>query len=98
MCVVLCFFGGLILVAAYFKLFQKEMELTSIVTAIYLASYVIPPMLYDCKNFWNHLGDQVKGVIAYFLTIPMYQIVFQLFAYANVHDVSWGNREATSHG
>ena len=56
MCIVLCFYGGLTLFAAYYKLFQKEMELTSIVTAVYLASYVIPPILYDCKNFWNHLG------------------------------------------
>jgi cellulose synthase/poly-beta-1,6-N-acetylglucosamine synthase-like glycosyltransferase len=74
------------------------MELTSIVSAIYLASYVLPPMLYDCRNFWNHFFDQVKGIIAYFLTIPMYQIVFQLFAYANLHDVSWGNRDAAAIG
>ena len=24
----------------------------------------------------------------------MYQVIFQLFAYANIHDVSWGNRDA----
>ena len=98
MCVVLCFFSGLILVAAYYKLILNKPELTSIVTAIYLASYVIPPMLYDWRNFWAHPGDQFKGLIAYFLTIPMYQIVFQIFAYANLHDVSWGNRDAASHG
>lgn len=67
-------------------------------TAIYLASYVLPPMLYDFKGVWNHLWDHLKGLIAYFLTIPMYQIVFQLFAYANLHDVSWGNRDAASIG
>ena len=28
------------------------------------------------------------------ICIPMYQIVFQMFSYANIHDVSWGNRDA----
>ena len=28
------------------------------------------------------------------MCIPMYQIVFQMFSYANIHDVSWGNRDA----
>jgi cellulose synthase/poly-beta-1,6-N-acetylglucosamine synthase-like glycosyltransferase len=97
-CVVLCFFGGLLLAAAYFKLFQKEVGLTSIVTVIYLASYLLPPIFYDFRNFWTNLGDQLKGIIAYFLTIPMYQIVFQLFAYANLHDVTWGNRDAAAIG
>jgi magnesium-transporting ATPase (P-type) len=56
-CVVLCFFGALLLAAAYFKLFQNEVGLTSIVTVIYLASYVVPPILYDFRNFWGSLGD-----------------------------------------
>ena len=99
MCVILCLFGGVILAAAYYKLIiQGILTETSIVTAVYLASYVIPPMLYDWRNFWAHPVDQLIGLIAYFLTIPMYQIVFQLFAYANLHDVSWGNRDTASHG
>jgi hypothetical protein len=27
--------------------------------------------------------------------MPLYQIVFQAFSYANLHDVTWGNRQVS---
>jgi len=27
--------------------------------------------------------------------MPLYQIVFQVFSYANLHDVTWGNRQVS---
>ena len=93
-CCVLCLFNFLILMSAYYKLLTSEATLSFVVTGIYLVSYVVPPMIFDHQNFLREIWCQIAGLFCYILTIPMYQIVFQIFAYANIHDVSWGSRDA----
>ena len=92
-CFILCLFNFFILVAAYYKLFTAEATLSFVVTGIYAFSYVIPPMIFDHQHFLPEICHQIAGTICYLLCIPMYQIVFQIFAYANIHDVTWGNRD-----
>ena len=93
-CIIFCAFNSFILLSAYYKLLSEEANLSFAVTAIYAASYLIPPMIYDHQRFLPELHHQIAGLICYLLCIPMYQIVFQLFSYANIHDVTWGNRDA----
>lgn len=93
-CIIFCVFNFFILLSAYFKLFTSDPNLSYVVTAMYAASYIIPPMIYDHQRFLPEIHHQIAGLICYLLCIPMYQIVFQLFSYANIHDVTWGNRDA----
>ena len=98
-CVVLCLYNFFILIAAYYMLFTKggtTRNLSFMVTGTYLVSYWIPPMMYDNSKFCHKLIDQLFGFFSYLVCIPMYQIVFQIFAYANIHDVTWGNRDAST--
>jgi len=94
--IILSFFNFFIMISAYYKLFQTDMNLSFWVTGVYAFSYIFPPMIYDHTNYLHELHQQYFGLICYLLCIPMYQIVFQIFAYANIHDVSWGNRDAST--
>lgn len=95
-CGILCLFNFLLMVAAYYKLFTMTPNLSFLLTGVYLASYMVPPFLYDFKGSLCKIHHLFAGFFCYMLCIPMYQIVFQVFAYANFHDVSWGNRDDSS--
>lgn len=92
-CGILCLFNFLLLIAAYYKLFTQAPNLSFLTVGVYLATYLVPPFLYDFKGSCCKIRHLVLGILCYMICIPMYQIVFQVFAYANFHDVTWGNRE-----
>jgi hypothetical protein len=54
-CILLCFFNMLTLVAAYYKLFTIQPNLSFFVTGIYIVSYLVPPIFYDYKRFWCNI-------------------------------------------
>ena len=93
-CVFLCVLNLLMIGYAYYMILKSSTNISLIVSVVYLVSYLVPPIIFDLENFFPEICSQIAGLICYLLTIPMYQIVFQLFAYANIHDVSWGNRDA----
>lgn len=93
-CGILCIFNFLLIIMAYAKLFTMDFNFTFFVSGgIYLTSYFVPPFLYDFKGTLCKIHHLLLGFVCYMFCIPMYQIVFQVFAYANFHDVTWGNRE-----
>lgn len=38
----------------------------------------------------------VFSILQYFFMIPTYLVIFQLYAFSNIHDVSWGTRASTA--
>ena len=59
-----------------------------------LCIYLIPMILRPI-DFLSNLGGYICGLFTYILLIPMYINVFSIYAFCNLHDVSWGNRPTT---
>jgi len=62
---------------------------------IMLSIYVVP-MILRPVDFLSNLGGYIVGLFTYILLIPMYINVFSIYAFCNLHDVSWGNRPTTT--
>ena len=62
---------------------------------IMLSIYLIP-MILRPVDFLSNLGGYIMGMFTYLLLIPMYINVFSIYAFSNLHDVSWGNRPTTT--
>lgn len=58
-----------------------------IMLSIYLIPFVMRPV-----DFLSNMGGYVVGLVSYILLIPMFINVFSIYAFSNLHDVSWGNR------
>jgi cellulose synthase/poly-beta-1,6-N-acetylglucosamine synthase-like glycosyltransferase len=78
-------------------LFGSSNLLTILTIAIFFSTYIIPPLVFERFKYFRTLFSlQLPGMLSYIACMPLYQIVFQLFSFANLHDVSWGNRDATA--
>lgn len=47
-------------------------------------------------DFFNNFNSYVWGLVAYMLLSPFFNTILQVYAFTNLHDVSWGNRPAIS--
>ncbi len=95
-CIVLSLFNLLVFTIAYYKLFTVSPNLSILLSGVYISAFLFPPFLYNPIGSLKNIHRLLLGFICYILCIPMYQIVFQTFSYANFHDVTWGNREESS--
>lgn len=59
-------------------------------------SYLLLPVLLYPLDFLRNIFTYLLSFIAYFLFMPLLQICFQVYGFCNVHDVSWGNRPAST--
>ena len=62
---------------------------------IMLAVYLVPFFFRPVDALGNFAGYAV-GLVAYLVLIPMFANVFTIYAMANLHDISWGNRPKTT--
>lgn len=76
---------------------QPETNFSILVLAgvIMLSVYVIPMILRPI-DFLSNLSGYCIGLLTYLLLIPMYINTFSIYAFSNLHDVSWGNRPTTT--
>ena len=58
---------------------------------IMLAIYTVP-FIFRPIDFLENFKGYTVGLIAYLVLIPMFTNVFSIYAMANLHDISWGNR------
>jgi len=92
--IILCGFNFFVVIYAIAKLFDSV--LSFLILIAFLLTYIVPPILYDTKIFFLKLHNQILGIFSYILCMPLYLIVFQIYSYANLHDVSWGNRDPSA--
>ena len=94
---IMCLFNLAVVIFAFANIFQKTSPiLTYLVIGIFLYTYFVPPFLYDfCFSFQYFFSRQLPGILSYIFMMPLYQLIFQVFSYANLHDVSWGNRQVS---
>ena len=64
-----------------------------IMLSVYLVPIIMRPI-----DFLENFRGYVIGLMAYLMLIPMFTNVFQIYAMANLHDISWGNRPTTTTG
>jgi chitin synthase len=81
-----------IFLAAIYTLFLDAQLASYILITIFLATFFLPSIIYDPADFFCHPKQSLLGIICYVLTMPMYSIIFQEFAFCNWCDISWGNR------
>lgn len=66
--------------------------LAGIVSLIF---YVLP-ILMRPLDFLSNLKKYCLGFLCYMLLLPVFTFMFQIYAFCNLHDVSWGNRPTSS--
>uniref|UniRef100_A0A7S3JHX8 Uncharacterized protein n=1 Tax=Euplotes harpa TaxID=151035 RepID=A0A7S3JHX8_9SPIT len=76
-----------------FKYFWEEQK-NSVVGYLLLATVVLSylvPILLNCRliNYW----DYFVGIFILFFLSPLYINIVVIYSMANLHDISWGNRE-----
>ena len=94
---IMCLFNLAVVVYAFANIFQKTSPfLTYLMISIFIYTYFVTPFMYDfCFSFENFFSRQLPGILSYIFMMPLYQIIFQVFSYANLHDVTWGNRDVS---
>ena len=60
-----------------------------------LTIYVLPCFMRPL-DFLSNFKSYAFGFISYMLMMPVFTNVFQIYAMCNLHDVSWGNRPAST--
>jgi chitin synthase len=50
-----------------------------------------------CALFHNQALVVSRGMIYYILLLPSYTNLFLIYAFCNIHDVTWGNRAGGSY-
>lgn len=63
----------------------------TIMLAVYLIPFVLRPL-----DFLENFKGYTVGLISYIILIPMFTNIFSIYAMANLHDISWGNRPTTA--
>lgn len=66
------------------------------VTGIVMLGVFCVPCILRPIDFLKNFGSYTLGMISYILLLPVFTNVFQIYAMSNLHDVSWGNRPATT--
>ena len=61
---------------------------------IMMASFVVPFLLRPLDVVENFM-KYVVGLVSYLFMMPTFTNVMQIYAFCNLHDISWGNRPTT---
>ncbi len=92
---ILCAFNIFVVIYAFTKVLDSGLSV--MVVIIFISTYFLPPLLYEPRKFLTTLlTRQLLAISAYILCMPLYIIVFQVYSYANIHDVTWGNRDVSA--
>jgi uncharacterized membrane protein len=62
-----------------------------IMFAVYFA-----PMYMRPKDFLFNFSKYLSGFCVWFVMLPCYINIFSIYAFCNLHDISWGNRPAAA--
>lgn len=78
----------------YFYEEQLNSYLGFFIAATMVVTYVVP-YVFNCNKI--KLYKYILGSFFLLLLSPLYINMFIIYAIANLHDISWGNRETDSH-
>jgi cellulose synthase/poly-beta-1,6-N-acetylglucosamine synthase-like glycosyltransferase len=59
--------------------------------ANFLAPMILRPLDF-CQNYFGY----IVGFLTYFVMLPVFINVMQIYSMCNLHDLSWGNRPAAA--
>ncbi len=62
-----------------------------VMTSIFLMPFILRPI-----DFMQNFKNYVFGFIAFLIMMPYYANIMFIYSICNLHDVSWGNRPATT--
>jgi cellulose synthase/poly-beta-1,6-N-acetylglucosamine synthase-like glycosyltransferase len=71
---------------------QRIDFLIELISSFLTLSLYFFPIFFNCCQI-RKTCSMVLGWFVYMFVVPLYSIIFVMFAYCNVHDLSWGNRE-----
>ena len=76
---------------------QTSFSYLTLSGVIMLSIYLVPLILRPIDTLFN-LKQYAIGMAAYFLMLPVYTNLMQIYSMCNLHDLSWGNRPAAAAG
>lgn len=71
----------------------REYKFSALVFAgIIMCLVYLIPMILRPIDFINNFMKYTLGLFAYLFMLPTFSIIMQIYAFCNLHDISWGNR------
>ena len=67
-----------------------------VLAGVIMFSIYAVPILMRPIDFCQNIFGYTVGLFTYIFLIPMFINVFSIYAFSNLHDVSWGNRPTSS--
>ena len=67
------------------------MNLLACAAVVILGNYVVPLILRPI-DFLCNLHKYIIGMLSYMFLLPTFSVLLQVYAFCNLHDISWGNR------
>ena len=89
----LCLINFFVVIFAISEFFDSVV--TVLLFLIFAFTFILPPMLFNMRRTCQAGCTYFISMLVYLVMMPLYLIVFQIYSYANLHDVSWGNRGAS---
>lgn len=77
-------------------LYPAKFNYLTLFGMIMLSVYIIPVILRPLDFMYNLLS-YISGFLSYFLLLPIFLNVMQVYSMSNLHDISWGNRPTNAH-
>jgi chitin synthase len=65
-------------------------------SGVVMCGVFIIPMILRPLDFLSNFRNYIIGLFSYLFMMPTFINIMQIYAMCNLHDLSWGNRPATS--
>jgi cellulose synthase/poly-beta-1,6-N-acetylglucosamine synthase-like glycosyltransferase len=93
-CVFMGAFTILMIVSMVYFYFESDIASISVYFFIVLAASYLSPLILNFRSL--RITDFIRGIIYVIFMSPTYININSVYAVSNIHDVSWGSREAGS--
>ena len=86
--------NGFVVIYSVSQCFDSFLNVLLLILLI--LTFLVPPLVYSVRRSCVNWTHYYPSMFIYVVCMPLYLIVFQIYSYANLHDVSWGNRDASA--
>jgi len=85
-----------VLIIGFSNYFDTMLSIT--IAAIFGVIFLVPCCVFDLSGTGRTCCRHIYGLFSYILFFPVYHVLLLIVCFANIDDISWGNRGPTKDG